>query len=121
MSICSGKKICEIWKIYMVHYDQVDFNSEIIVFLIQCDKENCKLKKYVWESEKTTKERISEYRGSIFRKETRHATGHHFNQPGHSLTNIKLTVIEIVKKTDSLYRKEHETYHIRMNRSPGGS
>ena len=114
-----------IWSIN----DQVDCNSENIVYLIQCDKENCKLNKYIGESERTTKERISEHRGYIFRKENQHATGHHLNQPGHSLANMKFTVLEIVKKTDPLYRKEREAYHIRkfntyhngMNRSPGGS
>ena len=41
------------------------------------------------------------------------ATGMHFNLPGHDETNMKVLVIEKVKKIDDLYRKERETYLIR--------
>ena len=39
------------------------------------------------------------------------ATGEHFNSPGHSLSDI--TILEKVKSTDHLYRKEREKYFIR--------
>ena len=59
-------------------------------------------------------------------KITKKSTGHHFNLPGHSLSNMKVTVIEKVKKVDQNYRKEREHHFIRkfktnykgMNRMP---
>ena len=41
------------------------------------------------------------------------ATGQHFNSPGHSLADLSITVIEQVKKSDLVYRKEREEHHIR--------
>ena len=109
--------------------DQVDCEKENIIYLIKCNKENCKQNRYVGETERKARERISEHRGYIYRNEKRFATGEHFNQPGHSLDNMKFTILEAVKKKDPLYRKEREIYHIRklnffhngINKSLGGS
>ena len=65
--------------------DHVDCNAENIIYLIQCDKENCKENRYIGESERAFHEILNEHRGYINRKDTRYATGEHFNQPGHIL------------------------------------
>ena len=96
--------------------DQVDCDTENIVYLIQCNKENCQINIYVGETERKARERISEHRGYIYRKEKIFATGEHFNQPGHSLANMKFTILEAVKKKNPLYRKEREIHHISENR-----
>ena len=106
--------------------DRLDCNTENIVYLIQCDKENCTENKYIGETEKPLHERLSQHRGYITRK-TQDATGRHFNLPGHTLANMNITIIERVKSNDPIYRKEREKYHIRkfnsyhkgMNGSPG--
>ena len=41
------------------------------------------------------------------------ATGQHFNLPGHSMHNMKFTVIEKVKSDDPLYGREREKLMIR--------
>ena len=64
--------------------DQVDCEAENIVYLIQCNKENCQQNRYVGETERKAKARINEHRGYIFRNEKKFTTGKHFNQPGHS-------------------------------------
>ena len=54
------------------------------------------------------------------------ATGEHFNIPGHSLSDLTVTILERVKSTDDLYRKERGKYLIRkfntyyrgLNRQP---
>ena len=38
--------------------------------------------------------------------------GEHFNMPGHSLSNMIVTVLEKVKTIDEMYRKEREKYFI---------
>ena len=40
------------------------------------------------------------------------ATGEQFNLPGHSISNMKVTIVERVKKNDDQYRKEREKYFI---------
>ena len=53
-------------------------------------------------------------------------SGKHFNESGHSLADMKMVILEKVKKNDELYRKECEHYFIRkfntfykgLNRQP---
>ena len=105
---------------------KVDCTTENIVYLIQCNKENCLENKYIGETEKPMHERLSQHRGYITRN-TQDATGRHFNRPGHTLGNMNITILERVKSNDPIYRKERERYHIRkfnsyyqgMNGSPG--
>ena len=107
--------------------DQVDFNIKNTIYLIQCNKDYCRENYYIGESEREINERISEHRGYIYRKETQHATGAHFNQPGQLLSNMKVTVLEKVKSIDPIYRKERDKFHMRKfktfykgrDRSPG--
>ena len=54
-----------------------------MVYLIQCDKENCLENKYIGETEKPMHER-----GYVTRN-TKDATGRHFNKPGHTLGNMR--------------------------------
>ena len=42
------------------------------------------------------------------------ATGQHFDSPGHSLSDLCITVLERVRSNDYLYRKEREKYFIRI-------
>ena len=95
-----------------------------IIYLISCNKENCKESKYIGETGRSLKQRLSEHRAYIVNHMTSQATGCHFNLPGHSLSNLKIRAIEQVQKSDILYRKEREiflinkfdTYYNGMNR-----
>ena len=97
--------------------------SKNIIYLIQCEK--CK-NRYIGESERSLKERISEHKGYIKYNYQDKATGAHFNQKGHTLEHMKVSIIEKVKKQEESYRKERErffiqkfnTYHQGMNRKP---
>ena len=40
------------------------------------------------------------------------ATSEHLSLPGHSLSDLSITVIEQSKRNNNLYRKESEEYHI---------
>ena len=47
---------------------------------------------------------------------TEQATGAHYNLPGHSVDNMKITILEKVKTSSDSYRKERELYFInKMN------
>ena len=71
------------------------------VYAIICQKENCK-SVYLGETKRLLKARPADHRGYVVNRDTTTATGYHFNQPGHSLDDLRITVIEQVKKNDLL-------------------
>ena len=64
--------------------EEVKCSSRNIVYMIACNLETCK-DKYIGESERTLKDRISEHVGYIRTKKTHLVPGEHFDKPGHSL------------------------------------
>ena len=86
--------------------------SKNLVYLIECEKERCR-QKYIGETERTLKDRVSEHVSYIRSKNITQATGFHFNLPGHSLSDMKVSGLELIRNPDSEYRKERESYIIR--------
>ena len=83
--------------------------------------------RWTWSKKQNVYLDLKRMRKFVFTKRnTQDATGRHFNSPGHSLSNMSIT-LERVKSRDPIYRKEREKYHIRklnsfymgMNGSPG--
>ena len=64
--------------------------------MIECNIENCK-KRYIGESERTLKDRISEHIGYVRTNKHGTTTGNHFNEAGHSVANLTATVLEKVR------------------------
>ena len=91
---------------------RVNCNSYNIIYLLVCKKEHCKEKYYVGQSKRIMKFCLADHRGYIVNHDIKKATGSHFNAPGHSLSDLSMTVIEQVKKNDIFYRKERERYFI---------
>ena len=56
---------------------------------------------------------LADHCGNVVNKDTTTANRQHFNLPGHSLSDLIITVIEQVRKNDIIYRKEREEFHIR--------
>ena len=81
------------------------------VYMLQCTKDNCK-QRYIGQTGRQLKFRIANHRGYIQNQVTSKATGAHWNQPGHSLADMKFTVLEQVKYNDRNYREERETFFI---------
>ena len=69
---------------------------------------------YIGKSEIKVSERLSEHRGYVKNKIYSQPTGEHFNLPGHSLSDMILTVIEKVKVPEKSYIEEREHYFIRL-------
>ena len=69
--------------------------------------------KYVGETKRILKFRLADHRVYINNHDYTTATGDDFNSPGHSLADLTITVLEKVKSSDDLYRKEREKYFIR--------
>ena len=83
-----------------------------IIYLISCEKERCKNNKYIGETGRPLKTRLADHCGYVRNFHFEQATGGHFNQPGHSLAHLKITILEQVKVNDSEYRKEREHFFI---------
>ena len=93
--------------------------------MIECNLDRCN-ERYIGESDRCLRYRISEHLGYIRNNKLSQPTGYHFNKPGHNISNLSVTIIEKVKKKEMTYRKERETYLIRkfdtfykgMNKTP---
>jgi hypothetical protein len=68
--------------------------------------------KYVGETKRTFKFRAAEHRGYVNNNDDT-ATGQHFNLPGHTLSDLTVTILEKVRSNDDMYRRERERYFIR--------
>ena len=82
-----------------------------IIYLIECNKDTCK-QRYIGESKRPLKHRLAEHRGYIVNCHIDKATLAHFTSPGHSVSNLTVTILEQVKYNNELYRKEREQYFI---------
>ena len=94
------------WKINK----NLDCQSSNVIYAICCKKEKCN-QVYIGETKRILKFRLNDHWGYV--NHIDNATGSHFNQAGHSLADLSVTVIEKVKKLDYAYRKEREEYFIR--------
>ena len=83
--------------------------SKNLVYVISCSK--CGLQ-YVGETEKSLQTRFSQHLGYVRNDHLKKATGQHFNLPGHSLDNMKVSVIETINNKSEFYRKNREKHYI---------
>ena len=119
-SACPYISKVKAWKINQ------NLNCEIAnyIYLIECMKEDCNMK-YVGETRRSMKFRLAEHRGYV-NNNVDTPTGEHFNLPGHSLSDLRVSILEKVRSKDDMYRKERERYFIRkfytyykgLNRQP---
>ena len=78
-----------IWKIEK----QVNCNTYKCIYMIKCMKNNCE-QRYIGETGRYIKFRIADHRSYITNQVTSRATGAHFNLPGHSLADMKFTILD---------------------------
>ena len=68
---------------------------------------------YIGETERSLKDRFEEHKTYVNQKKYNKTTGKQVNLPGHSVSNMTVTILEKVKVNDTRYRKERERYLIR--------
>ena len=81
-----------------------------VVYLLECQK--CG-KRYVESTTRQLKHRLADHRSYISNQVTSRATGAHWNLPGHSLAQLKITILEQVTSKEEDYIREREKYFIR--------
>ena len=71
--------------------------TQNVVYMVNCKKQRCRNSDtyiYIGETEHSIKNRIGQHMGYIRNKVLNQATGHHFNSPGHSVSDMEFTVLE---------------------------
>ena len=89
---------------------QLDCNSKNICYAISCDVPRCG-QQYIGQTGKTLRERFTQHLNYVDRNTE--ATGRHFNLPGHSKSDMRVTVVEKIHNLDVWMREEIESMHIR--------
>ena len=69
---------------------------------------------YVGETYKRLKDRFLQHQGYVRSNKITKATGQHFNLPGHSLSDMRITAIEQIHSNDHMYRKVREKMYINL-------
>ena len=102
-----------------VEATQSKFRKEINVSA-NCQTKNCIYmlvcrkcpQQYIGETERSIKERFLEHKGYVRNTMLTKATGNHFNQRGHSVYDMEITVVEKIFNNDPQYRKQREKMYI---------
>ena len=111
--IKEGRKIKSTATNYSKDINQaVDCNSENTIYLIECNKSNCR-EQYVGCSDQAFKTRMSQHRGYVNNKKIEKATGYHFSQKNHSVADMKFSIIEKIYNKNRYYLLEKEKHYIR--------
>ncbi len=90
-------------------------STKNLVYVITCDKKECKHKQYIGETGKHLKERFIQHLDCVRSQNenlNKTAVAEHFNLPRHSvaLANLKVSVIENYKQESTMYRKCREFF-----------
>ena len=88
----------------------VNCQTKNIIYCITCT--NCD-EQYIGQSERTLQARFSEHRDYVKHEKVEKACGWHFNKKGHSVHNMRVTVLEKVHSTDEVLREERESMYIK--------
>ena len=86
----------------------ISCHSKNLIYLIQCKKCHCQ---YIGETKCQLNERFGEHRRSIL---NHHQLSNptpvslHFNQPGHSINDVHLIPLELIRSTRDSVRKARE-------------
>mgnify|MGYP002630892968 CR=1 FL=1 len=93
---------------------EVDCNSNNICYAISCTKARCG-QQYIGQTGRSLRERFGQHANYVDRNSE--ATGKHFNLPGHSKSDMRVTIIEKIHKRYVWTREEIESMHIRKANS----
>ena len=90
----------------------VDCSDSNVIYLIECTKSNCQ-EQYLGSTEQDFRTRMSQHRGYVNNQKLEKATGYHFNQKNHQISDMKMSIVEKIHKKDRFYLLEREKYFIR--------
>ena len=88
----------------------VDCNTRDVIYCITCSKHKCRLQ-YIGKTDGQAKTRFGGHRRDV--ENNKDCTvGRHFNLPGHSVSDMRFTIIEKVHNTDPFFLRNREKHYI---------
>ena len=73
----------------------VDYNTKNVIYCIECIKPGCR-KQYIGQTKDSLKHMFNQHRGYVNNKVLSKATGHHFNNIGHQISDLRVGIVEKV-------------------------
>ena len=86
-------------------------NTFNVIYMIECRKERCK-QRYIGHTRRKLKKRLAEHRGYVISRKEGRVTGTHFNSRGHSVSDLTVTVLEIVESNKLEILEKRERFFI---------
>ena len=90
----------------------VDCSTTWVIYFVTCLKRGCCMQ-YVGKTEREFRTRVKEHVRYIENGNVSQATGHHFSQRNHNITDFSIAILEKVQTCDTLYIEEREREFIR--------
>ena len=90
----------------------VNCDTKNIVYCISCTKKSCNFVQYIGETGRKFKDRMGEHLNYVKKPDLSQPTGAHFNMKGHSISDMKMCIIEKCSQNSTMYRKTREEYFI---------
>ena len=90
----------------------VDCSTTWVIYIVTCLKRGCKMQ-YVGKTEREFRTRVKEHVRYIETGNVSQATGQHFCQRSHNITDFSIAILEKVNTNDTLYIEEREREWIR--------
>ena len=109
--------------------DSVTCETENCIYYWKCTKNNCKEYpncEYIGLTSRKFKNRLGEHKQYVRSELLEEPSGHHFNQPGHTVSHLSGLVLEHVKNSDPfvlkarefLYIQKFDTFNNGLNKRP---
>ena len=95
--------------------DSVNCETDNCIYYWKCNKNKCKdypRCEYIGLTTRPFRNRLMEHKQYVRSQLLDKPSGHHFNQPGHSLSHLSGLVLEHVKSPDPFVLKAREFYYI---------
>ena len=89
----------------------VNCQSSNIVYCISCL--HCNMQ-YIGETGNTLAKRFGQHKGYVRNRQLEQATGFHFNQRGHNMADMKVTILEKIRSLDPNIREAREKMYISL-------
>ena len=90
----------------------VNCETKNVIYVITCSKQKCKFVQYIGETSRRLKDRFSQHLNYVKKADFSQPTGYHFNLAGHSISDMKVCIIEQCMYDSVIYRQTRESHFI---------
>ena len=90
-----------------------DCNTENIIYCIECKVPRCKHIQYIGKTSDPLKVRFGAHRSDVNSQKDK-AISNHFNSPGHSISDMTITIVEKIYNKNPLFLREKEKFYMKL-------